>query len=346
MSSQLTVKEIKVRQLTNQHLMEPAGYIEAVRDLCGVQAQFMPNAMHALKLRSGGFSGEDTSQLVKSWTLRGTVHVFAREDLPLFLHQGRKRQLRPCDTLEGDEYISQARKRQFAALILDSIAAGKNTREELKAICAEHGMTEGEAESVFNPWGGALRALCESGAISHTVQEKKAFQLCPPFEPMEEDAACQELARRYFLHYGPATVKDAAYFFGTTQAEVKRRLARLPVSSVDCQGRTYFYIDSGRDYSGHIPACIFLAGFDPLMLGYQKTESLYLPQEHLRGIFNLAGIVMPAVLLRGRVVGKWKKKGARVAVTAFETLAAPDRKQIEDSASATWPDMKGLEIVQ
>lgn len=34
------------------------------------------------------------------------------------------------------------------------------------------------------------------------------------------------------------------------------------------------------------------------MLDYQKKESICLPQEHLRGIFNLAGIVMPSILLK------------------------------------------------
>ncbi len=89
---------------------------------------------------------------------------------------------------------------------------------------------------------------------------------------------------------------------------------------------------------------ILLAGFDQLMLGYQKKESLYLPSEHLRGIFNLAGIVMPAILLDGKVVGKWKKKNTMLTFTLFETVSARDKKAISGEAEKLWNDIKKIEF--
>jgi len=335
----VTLEELKLRQLAGQHLLAPGKRENVLRALCGVQAQFMGNAMHALALRCDDFDPLCTDGLVKNWTLRGTVHVFSESDLPLFLHKGRSHFLRPCDTLEADENISTGRKRYFADLIVASVAAGTDTREALKAVCTAHGMTGREGESVFNSWGGTLRALCENGTLCHKVQEKKAFMLCPPFEPMEEDAARLELARRYFTHFGPATVKDAAYFFGTTQTTVKSWLSKLPAETVEYGGKTYFSIHNRLELSQEIPECLFLAGFDQLLLGHEKTESLFLPPEHLRGIFNLAGIVMPAVLLRGRVVGKWKRTGKKLAVTLFEEVSAGDKKHIEESAFGFWRDL-------
>lgn len=340
----MTLEEIKIRRLANQHLIAPTDYISVVHDLCGVQTQFMSNAIHALKIRSTDFSEADTSALVKNWTTRGTVHVFAKDDLPLFLHEGRSHYLRPCDTLEADECISKERKAYFAELIVDSIRSGINTREELKTLCTANGMTEREGESVFNSWGGTIRALCEKGSICHLVQEKKAFAVCPPFEPMTETEAHLELARRYFTNFGPATIKDAAYFFGTTQTEVKKWLVGLPVESAECDGKSYFYIYAGSTYPRSIPDCIFLPGFDQLMLGYRKEENPFLPPEHLRGIFNLAGIVMPAVLLRGRVAGKWKKSGRKLTVTLFESVNTADETLITAEALRLWPGLTKTEI--
>ena len=340
----MTVQEIKLRQLNNQHLMTAADVQSVVRDLCGVQAQFLSNAMHAISIRAGVSPREDDPDLIKSWTIRGTVHVFSRDDLPLFLHEGRNHKLRPRDTLDGDDCITQARKRYFADLIVDSIAAGINTREALKTVCFDRGLTQTEVDSVFDPWGGTIRALCERGVICHELKEKKSFRLCSPFTPMEHDAARLELTRRYFTHYGPATVKDAAYFFGTTQAEIKKLFDRLPVETAVCDGRTYFFIVQDVPARQEFPACLFLAGFDPLMLGYQKTESLYLAPEHLRDIFNLAGIVMPAVLLHGQVAGRWKKNGRKLAVTLFAPVPAADMALIEASAHSLWPDLRSLEF--
>ena len=66
--------------------------------------------------------------------------------------------------------------------------------------------------------------------------------------------------------------------------------------------------------------------------GKPWTESLYLPPEHLRGIFSLAGIVMPALLLRGRVAGRWKRTGKKLRITAFEPLSREDKERIAGSA--------------
>ncbi len=334
----MTLEEIKLRRLAGQHLLTPSDTQIVVKDLCGVQAQFLSHALHGLSIRC---TQVNTDGLVKSWTNRGTMHLFSADDLPLFLHEGRTHFLRPVDTLESDAYISAARKAYFADLIVDAVSQGIDEREALKAVCEKAGMNEGESQSLFDPWGGAIRALCEAGRLCHKVQEKKAYRLCPAFEPMAEEPARLELARRYFTHFGLATVKDAAYFFCTTQAKVKFWLKQLPVSETALNGKSYFYIDNGSP-SGGLPACLFLAGFDGLMLGFEKTESLFLPKEHMRDIFNLAGIVRPAILVNGTVAGWWNLKNRKLKITLFSPT---DQNRIGHTATALWPDLKQIEYL-
>ena len=334
----MTLEEIKLRRLAGQCLLTPADTQTVVKDLCGVQAQFLSHALHGLSIRC---TQVDTEGLVKSWTNRGTMHLFSVDDLSLFLHEGRTHVLRPVDTLESDAYISADRKAYFADLIVDAVSQGIDKREALKAVCEKAGMTDSESQSLFDPWGGTIRALCETGRICHKVQEKKAYQLCPAFEPMAEESARIELARRYFTHFGPATVKDAAYFFGTTQTKVKSWLKQLPVTETTLDGKSYFYIDNGLP-TGILPGCLFLAGFDQLMLGYEKTESLFLPKEHMRDIFNLAGIVRPAVLVNGTVVGWWNLKNRKLKITLFSPA---DQVLISDTATGLWNDLKQIEYI-
>ncbi len=343
-------EEIKIRQLTNQHLIEPFSFLTVVRDLCGVQAQFMSNALHALKIRSHDYDEEMMRQtLVKNWTLRGTVHVFAKEDLPLFVRccdgaYYRKNEWRGYTFWNQREKwaLTPDRQKYFADVILNSLDSGIKTRDELKARCREYGMTDLEADSMFESWGGGIRELCERGFMHYVVQEKKAFAPSPHYTPMPEDDAKLIIARRYFENFGPATIHDAMYFLGAKQKEVKLWLSQLPVQSVLCDGKTYYFIENGRSYDEDMPSCLFLAGFDPLMLGYQKKESLYLPEEHLRGIFNLAGIVMPSILLNGHVVGRWKKKGGKLTLTLFEALSAEDRNSITQKAEMLWKDILSI----
>ena len=334
----MTLEEIKLRRLAGQHLLIPADTQTVAKDLCGVQAQFLSHALHGLSIRC---TDVNTDRLVKSWTNRGTMHLFSVDDLPLFLHEGRSHFLRPVDTLEADAFISADRKAYFADLIVATVAQGIDERDALKAVCENAGMTERESQSLFDPWGGTIRALCEAGRLCHKVQEKKAYQLCPAFEPMAEEPACLELARRYFTHFGPATIKDAAYFLGTTQTKVKSWLKQLPVIVTSLDGKSYFYIDNGLP-AGELPGCLFLAGFDQLMLGYEKTESLFLPKEHMRDIFNLAGIVRPAILVDGTVVGWWNLKNRKLKITLFSPA---DHQLIERTATALWNDLKRIEVL-
>lgn len=331
----MTMEEIKLQRLAGQHLLTSNDPQTVVKDLCGVQAQFLSHALHGLAIRC---TEVNTSGMVKSWTNRGTMHLFSVDDLPLFLHEGRTHFLRPVDTLESDAYITAGRKAYFVDLIVDAVSQGIDQRDALKALCEKAGMTEGECQSLFDPWGGTIRALCEAGRLCHKMQEKKAYQLCPAFEPMAAEPARLELARRYFTHFGPTTIKDVSYFFGTTQTMVKSWLKQLPVSETSLDGKSYFYIGNSLPV-GELPACLFLAGFDQLMLGYEKTESPFLPVEHMRDIFTLAGIVRPAILVHGTVVGWWNLKNRRLKITLFSPA---DQTLIEHAAAGMWRDLKQI----
>ena len=333
----MTFEELKLRRLQGQHLLQKTDTQTVVKDLCGIQAQYLSHALHALSIRC---QQVDTTDLVKSWTNRGTMHLFSEADLPLFLYRGRPHHLRPVDTMESDACVDASRKAYFASVILEQIASGIEERDVLRAACEAEGMNAEEAESIFNPWGGLLRALCEEGHICHQVQEKKSFRLCPPFEPMDARAAQTELLRRYFTNFGPATVRDASYFFGWPQSRIKALMTELPLEAFGLEGRIYYHI-SGQSPATDIPACLFLAGFDQLLLGYEKTENPFLPQAHIRDIFTLAGSVRPAVLVDGTVAGSWNLKGKNLTVTLF---ADADPAVLTEQARILWPELNRITV--
>ena len=331
--------ELLLHRLQAQHLLSPGD--DPASDLCGLQAQFLRNAVHALRIRSGQVS---LNGQCKTWTLRGTVHLVPERDLPLYIrHCGPAEDVCLSGWYGWTAGRNQANppevEQRYARIALDAIADGIDEREALRLHLRNRGMTEAEEARLFNPWGGLIAELANIGAIAFRVEtadgihpvETKRYRLLEPFTPMEENAARLELLRRYFTRYGPATLRDAAYFFHWTQAEVKTLLPRLPVETVVVDGRTHFFIPNGEPEQD-MPEVILLAGFDPLMLGYRKEDNPFLPREHLRGIFNLAGIVNPAILLRGKVVGKWKEKDGKVEFTAFEALSAKDKTLIGGEA--------------
>ena len=343
----MTTADLLLHRLHAQHLLSPC--LDPAADLCGLQAQFLRNAVHALRLRSGEVRVDD---LVKTWTLRGTVHLVPERDLPLYIrHCGGAKDVCQSSWYQWTAARNQAnppeREVELARLTLEAIASGVDEREALRAHLRSCGMTAQEEARVFNPWGGMIAELANIGAIAFRVDlqdgihpvEAKRYRLLAPFTPMEDSAARIELTHRYFTHYGPATLRDAAYFFHWTQAEVKGLLPRLPVETVTVDGHEHFFIPNGTP-ERDMPPVILLAGFDPLMLGYRKEDNPFLPPEHLRGLFNLAGIVNPAILLHGRVIGKWKEKDGKVEFTAFEALSGKDKALIEQEAERLFQPRK------
>jgi len=348
----LSTHELKQIQLYRQHLTNKTDKHTVCHDLNGLQAQFMVNVEQQLRIRCNEKIEKDYfgDGLVKSWFVRGrsTVHVFNEEDLPLFIG----RHLSAAAVCDSDFYqfmcsqgytLAPERNQYFAQIIVTHIAAGTGDREELKEICFAHGMTDGEARHIFNQWGGTIRELAEIGVICFKVKEKKEYRLCRAFTPIAQDEAQIELVRRYFTHFAPATVRDSAYYFGWSQTFVKGIMRQLPLLQTTIDGKQYFYLEALESNYPDIPRCILLAGFDQLMLGYQKQDSIYLPQQHLRGIFNLAGIVMPPILLNGTIVGRWKKKNKKISFELFEEISAQDKKHIVATAEKVFDDVQKIE---
>ncbi|MDE6874829.1 MAG: winged helix DNA-binding domain-containing protein [Lachnospiraceae bacterium] len=368
----MDICELKALRLYRQHITDPADKYTVCHDLMGLQAQFMPNVFYSLKIRCNEeiTTGNFGDGLVKNWTVRGTVHAFAEDDLALFLHDAaqyhsedfkgyaiaKEETYQYVREKEGyseaaEEYRKNGfawvfvpeRQKYFSQFVLKKISEGICTREELKEVCAKNGMTQPEMEAMFNPWGGGMRELCGRSFLCYRVCGKKEFMLSPDFVPMGKEAAEREIARRYFMHFAPATAKDFAYYYHCTQARARELMAGLPLEKVEAGGKDYFYLGKLPKNVPDIPKCVLLAGFDQLMLGYKKEESIFLPQEHLRGIFNLAGIVMPSVLLDGTVAGRWKKKGKKMTFEAFGKIPEKERKVIEETAAGLYGEVGKME---
>ena len=335
---EISRKELQQWQLWAQHLTAPAVPKDVAAHLCGLQAQYAANALHSLRIRS---ENTDISDFVKLWTLRGTLHLFPVFDLPLYVpytgvegifHTNYGKWL-----YDGHCDVSKDRMLLFARLVSDALRETPISRDDLRELCLREGMTETEEQQVFSGWGGVIRLLAETGVLCISAQMNRAYIRCPALPPLEREQADLELLRRYVTHYGPVTLHDAMYFFRWPQKKITGLLRQLPVKTCTCKGRTYYYMVQPDSFPP-LPHCVFLAGFDPLMLGYEKKESLYLPPEHLKQVFNNTGIVFPTLLVDGRVRGKWKEQPKYIDVTLLEPLNKTQMRAMERECARLWPN--------
>jgi hypothetical protein len=310
--------------LHNQYLLEKAPCGVVVSALCGLQAQFANNPKYALRIRGSDFSEAAWEEgLVKIWAFRKTLHTIPQSEAGLFLSARGV-----PDDWHGGWNLKGDRMEYWSKFLLESIASGINGREVLKEKCRKKGMSQEEAQNVFHGWGGLIYEMNRRGMIAYVPGTAKDFVLCGKVKWMDRDKARAVLLRRYFRTFGPASLEDCAYFTGWKKREILNVVEKhsIRLKSVLCEDREYFYAGSLPD-TGEIPECLFLAGFDQLLMGY-KDRSRMMDERYKQDVTTNTGIVHPTILLDGRIQAKWKKSGLKLTVTPFCELSQKNRNRI------------------
>jgi hypothetical protein len=216
----------------------------------------------------------------------------------------------------------------WSKFLLENIEYGITGREALKGKCREKGMSQEEERNVFHGWGGLIYEMNQRGMIAYVPGTAKDFVLCNEVEWTDRDKARAVLLRRYFQAFGPAAMDDCAYFTGWKRREILDVVEKhgIQLRSVRCGNREYFFTGELPD-TGEIPGCLFLAGFDQLLMGY-RDRSRMMDEKHKRDVTTNTGIVHPTILLDGRIQAKWKKNGTKITVTPFCGISSKNRKRI------------------
>jgi len=297
---------LRARRLSAQCVSCPKDTIErAASVMLGVQAQDLRQARFALALRTVGASRDDVDvafakkQIVRTWAMRGTIHVVAARDLRwttrLLGPRNMARAARHLRDLAIDaDAVSCARK------IVESALPGKTmTRSELfERFERAQQPVRGQRGTLL------LFALTQAGVL---CQAGEAFALTDDWIPKGDgpsgDEALAELARRYEIGHGPATAEDLAFWAGIGKREATRAQALAKPRG------------PGPKPEAPLPAATLLPGFDEYLLGYADRSAILAPEHAPRVVPGGNGIYLPMVVVRGVVVGTWQPEEAAGGTT-------------------------------
>ncbi|MDR2746591.1 MAG: winged helix DNA-binding domain-containing protein [Treponema sp.] len=323
-------RELLSVSLRRQYLDAKAPREKVVSKLCGFQAQFANNPKYALRIRCGDFDEEHWHEgLVKTWTFRKTLHTVLEKELGLFLSaQGIPREWHDGWGLQA------GRMAYWSGFLMDRINGGIRGREALKKQCRERGISTEEERNVFHGWGGLLYEMSRRGLIAYHPGTAKLFVPCPPLRILPQDEARAALLRRYFESFGPASIEDAVSFTGYKRRELEALIRgyNIQLRPLSCGGKDYFYLGE-LPAPEAVPPCVFLAGFDQIIMGY-RDRSRVMDDEDRRKVITNSGIVHPTVLLRGRLRAKWKKDGPLLLIGPFRPLSPRDKGLIAETGKA------------
>jgi hypothetical protein len=141
----------------------------------------------------------------------------------------------------------------------------------------------------------------------------------PRAKILEREEALAELARRYFMSRGPATVQDFAKWSGLTTTDARCGLeavkARLQHEVVD--GQAYWFSTSIQSAKDETPAAYLLSVYDEYVSGY-KDRSAIATAEVGAKLTALGNALNSIIVIDGQIVGTWKRT-LRKDVVVIET---------------------------
>ncbi len=323
--SSADLRRVRAQRLAAQCITAPAASVEAAaRRLLGIQAQDLTQARWALGVRTANARAPSvrealsSGRLVRTWSMRGTLHVVAAEDLrwliPLLAPRNVARAALRRRQLEIDDRdVAEVR-----AVAERHLAGGGLSRAELFLRFEEAGQRTSAQRGLH-----LLFCLSQAGVI---CQAGDAFVLTHSLPPggadLSGDAALFELARRYREGHGPCEAGDLAFWAGIRRRDAGRAL--------DMAGRM-------ECPEAPVPRAVLLPGYDEYLLGYANRDASIDPRHAALVVPGQNGVYQPMVLLDGAIRGTWRAvdEGARkiISVRLFVSPARW-RDHLETAANA------------
>jgi len=352
--------------MARHHLDEPARDLLAVTArLGGVHAQLASAAELALGIRStdaGGAAVRDAlwrdRTLVKTWAMRGTLHLLPAAEFPLWVAalRTRKRQRYP-PAWERNFGVTPAETEAITEAVGQVLPGRHLTREELAAEIARNVGEPRFAELLGSGWGALLKPAALLGELCFGPSRGQQVTFVSPRDwlpgPWREPPADEALAvvlRRFLDGYGPATHDDVARWWGVQPKVGRDWVARhaADLEQVDLDGRPHWMTPEGAAGlagAGPPPPVRLLGGFDPYVVAPVGQRRALVPQEYHPRVSRTSGWISPVLLVDGRYRGVWEyeRTGAGVVatVTPFGALPVRVRRAAERQAAAFGPVLGG-----
>jgi hypothetical protein len=333
----LTWQQVNAWRLS-QHCLSPRlkrqDYVEAVERTAGIQAQIMSAAELAICTRVDGITPGDVQAalwhdrtLVKTWAMRGTLHLLSANDLPLYvaarsMHDDR-------NWLKYFTYygITEAQYEAFVAAVPQVLGSEPMTREQLAKAVAKHiGAPELGKLLVSSSWGSLWKPSAFQGDLCFGPNQGRNVTFVNPRQwiglhakqhrqPVEPQMALQEIARRYLRAYGPTTPKDfARWWDGGSRLVPARKLFQSiadELEEVDVEGRHALALRSTLEPMQSLETTgivRLLPLFDAYTLGLERDLEQLLPRAYKNQVFRPQGWISAVVLVDGRMKGVWDIK--------------------------------------
>ena len=364
----LTWGQVRRRRLWRHSLLERAPVerlAEVVGDACGIHAQLITAAELSVGVRVEATRNQvrkalwEERRLAKTYGIRGTIHLFPADELPLWMAARRERARlnAPYETSRlnymglGAEQVGE-----LVDATREALDGGMLTLRELgEEVVRRTGPWAAEAgnDAWISGWPNWRRGLgfaatagvlCFGPNRGNQVTFVRPDQWLGGWQEVDPEEALREVLRRYLRAYGPAAPSHFGQWFDLS-APVARELAsamggELVEVSVEGEpllmpaGDAETLGDEGPEAAAASGSLRLLPHFDCYLRGFHPRAQL-----HAGHADRAAGGTgrFPVLLVDGQVAGVWERRqrGRRleIRVDAFRRLDRGLSQQLRREAA-------------
>jgi hypothetical protein len=345
----LTWDRVRRRRLRHHSLVEraPAARLaEVVGETCGIHAQLITAAELSIGVRVEVNRSQlrtalwEERRLVKTYGIRGTIHLFAAGELPLWMaarSHASELNAEVETSRPNNTGLSRRQSRELVEATGDALDRRILTLRELgEEVVRRTGPWAAEAGndawvSGWPNWRRVLGSAATAGVLcfgpnrGNQVTFARADQWIGGWRQPDPDKALREIFRRYLRAYGPATAGHFGQWFDLSP-RAARRLAtemRQELAEVTVEGQALLMpaedpcagaVDGAGVDGGPAGGSVrLLPHFDCYLRGFHPRAQLVAGHGD-----RAAGGTgrFPVLLVDGQVAGVWERRqrGRRLQV--------------------------------
>jgi hypothetical protein len=322
---------------------------EVAAGLAGLHAQLMSSAELAALARLDALAPEEVADalwrrraLVKTWAMRGTLHLLPAAEFGLWQAAQRTRR----------HYLKPSWYRGFGITpdeleaLLGAVAVALDgralTRAELADEVAARTGSAHLGDKLRDGFGPLLKPAAFRGLLCFGPNRGREVTFVRPDQWLADlaepdpEAARGEVFARFLAASGPMTRDELARWWGGTPAEAGRVLRGLGERAlqVDVEGTAAWVLATDVDAlaaAEPVETVRLLPAFDQYVVTATRQAEHFLPGPYADRVYRPQGWLSPVLLVDGCMAGVWshEAKGDRLIVTVepFGTLS----RRVEDA---------------
>ena len=346
-------RDVLQRRLATQRLSGDGLTLAAdvVRLLACVQSQEYAHGLWSLGMRTLGLGASavqaefDRGDILRTHILRPTWHFVAARDIRWILKVTSPRVQMLNQTIYRQEELDPATLERGVALIVEELEGGRFlTRSELGNALAARGLVSKRLRLAYIVMNAELEGIICSGPMRGAQQTYALLDERAP-QSLAARGDIVELAHRFFLGHGPASIRDLGRWSSLTigqsrdaVAAVKEHLDRITVEGVE------LWFDPDAPQPRPPSGALLLPLYDEVTLSYPVIN---FPSAHGHPHQPGEDLFVGCVIIAEMNVGLWRRsiKGRKMIMEI--TLApgvTPGSRPLAEAAAAELASFAGKEL--